>query len=63
MAVPLLTISIEDLEKDDHKQIYEIVYKWIIDDALPQLNNYRDGFLTIGTDLKNKHLLLDFIEK
>ena len=63
MAVPLLTVSIEDITSPQHKNIYEIIYKWVVNSALPQLNMYKTGFLTIGTETKNKHILLDFIEK
>ena len=63
MAVPLLTVSIKDITSEQNQQTFEIVYKWIINIALPQLNQYKTGFLTIGTEEKNKHILLDFIDK
>ena len=48
---------------DQNKPIYELMYKWIIKTAVPRLNEFRSGFLTIGTEERNKHILLDFIEK
>lgn len=63
MAVPVLTLSVEELSSRKHKQIFEIMEKWITETALPLLGEYKTGFLTIGTSERNKHILLDFIEK
>lgn len=63
MAVPLLTVDTNDILSDTNIQIYEIIYKWVIKSAIPRLNEYRGGFLNIGGEERNKHLLLDFIEQ
>ena len=63
MAVPLLTCDVKDILNEAQKPTYEVVYKWIIKSAVPRLNDYRQGLLQIGSEERNKHILLDFIEK
>ncbi|CAI2378981.1 unnamed protein product [Moneuplotes crassus] len=63
MVVPLLTVSVEDLTSPKNHQISPIIQRWITTTALPQLGDYKSGFLTIGTSERNKHILLDFVEK
>lgn len=63
IVVPLLTVDTKDILSEAYKPAYEIIYKWIIQVGIARLDEYRGGFLHIGSEERNKHLLLDFIEK
>jgi hypothetical protein len=63
MTVPILTVDMKDITSDDQVPIYEVIYKWILKSAVPQLPNFKSGFLNIGTEDRNKHILLDFIDR
>lgn len=63
MAAALLTVDSKEIMSKHNQHSFEMVYKWILKVGVIKLDDFRSGLLEIGPDDRNKHVLLDFIEK
>jgi hypothetical protein len=63
MAAALLAVDTKEIMSKHNQHSFDMVYKWIITVGVTKLNDFRSGLLEIGPDDRNKHVLLDFIEK